>query len=114
VEFVVDNGSGLQDGEDKMKTTITTALCVMALLAASVTPAQATRDGSSLAVTADVLLARPACLVATIIGSALFVVSLPASIPSKSVKKTAHTLVATPAKATFTRPLGELSSLDAD
>ena len=110
----MDNGSGLLDGEGKMKTTITTALCVMALLAASVTPAQATRDGSSLAVTADVLLARPACLVATIIGSALFVVSLPASIPSKSVKKTAHTLVVTPAKATFTRPLGELSSLDAN
>ena len=110
----MDNRSGMQDCGGKMKTTLTTALCVMALLAASVTPARATQDGSSLAVTADVLLARPACLVATIVGSALFVVCLPVTIPSKRVKKTAHTLVSTPAKATFTRPLGELSSLDAD
>ena len=96
-----------------MKTTITTALCVMALLAGSLTPAQAVEDGTSLAVTVDALVARPACLVATIVGSALFVVSLPAAIPSKSVNKAAHALVVTPGKATFTRPLGELSSLDA-
>ena len=95
-----------------MKTTMTTVVCVLALIAGSMTPAQAD-DGSSLAVTADVLLARPACLVATVIGSALFVVSLPVAIPSKSVKKVANTLVVTPGKATFTRPLGELSSLDA-
>jgi len=109
----VDNGSGLRDGEGKMKTTITTALCVIALLMGSMTPAQATQDGSSLAVTVDALVARPACFVATVIGSALFVVSLPVAIPSKSVKKAAQTLVVTPGKATFTRPLGELSSLDA-
>ena len=95
-----------------MKTTITTVVCALALLAGSLTPAQA-EDGSSLAITADALLARPACFVATVIGSALFVVTLPVAIPAKSVKKVANTLVVTPAKATFTRPLGELSSLDA-
>jgi hypothetical protein len=96
-----------------MKTTITTALCVIALLMGSITPARAVEDGSSLAVAVDAVLARPACFVATVIGSALFVVSLPVAIPSKSVKKAAHALVETPAKATFSRPLGELSSLDA-
>jgi hypothetical protein len=96
-----------------MKTSITTALCVIALLAGSMAPAQATEDNSSLAVAVDAVIARPACFVATIVGSALFVVSLPVAIPSKSVKKVAEVLVVTPAKATFTRPLGELSSLDA-
>jgi hypothetical protein len=110
--LIVDNGSGLQDCESKMKTTITAALCAVALLAGSIMPAQA-EDNSSLAVAADVVIARPACLVATIVGSALFLVCLPVAIPSKSVKKVADTLVVAPAKATFTRPLGELSSLDA-
>ena len=95
-----------------MKTSITTAICVMALLVGFVTPTQGA-DNSSLAVAADAVIARPFCFVATIVGSALFVVALPIAIPSKSVKKVADTLVVAPAKATFTRPLGELSSLDA-
>jgi hypothetical protein len=32
---------------------------------------------------------------------------LPAAIPSRSTKKAAQALVVTPAKATFTRPLGD-------
>jgi hypothetical protein len=112
LQIILDNGYGLQDCGSKMKTSIITAACVMALFAGSLTPAQAA-DNTSLAVAADAVIARPACLVATIVGSALFVVCLPAAIPSKSVKKVAETLVVAPAKATFTRPLGELSSLDA-
>jgi hypothetical protein len=46
----------------------------------------------------------------TIIGSALFVVSLPVAIPAQSVEKVAHTLVVTPAEDTFTRPLGDFDS----
>lgn len=64
------------------------------------------------AVAADVIIARPCWLVATVIGGALFVVSLPVAAMSKSVDKTARTLVAKPAHATFTRPLGDFSSLD--
>jgi len=37
----------------------------------------------------DALVVRPACLVATVIGSAVFVVALPAALFSKSVKKAA-------------------------
>lgn len=63
-------------------------------------------------VVGDVVLARPGCLLATLLGSVVFVVSLPIAVTSGSVKETANTLVVDPAKATFTRPLGDFSSLD--
>ncbi|MGO8927757.1 MAG: hypothetical protein ACLQU3_12805 [Limisphaerales bacterium] len=44
----------------------------------------------------------------TIVGSVLFVVSLPVAAPSRSIERVAHTLVVAPAKDTFTRPLGDL------
>jgi hypothetical protein len=54
---------------------------------------------------------RPACFVATVVGSAIFVVALPFAAMSKSTKKTADALVVKPAKATFSRPLGEFEEL---
>jgi hypothetical protein len=71
----------------------------------------AQEDGSPEVIAADVLIVRPVCLAATIIGAALFVVSLPISIASKSTGETCRKLVGLPARATFTRPLGEMSSL---
>ena len=68
-------------------------------------------DGSPEAMIADTIVARPACFVATVIGSAFFVVALPFAALSKSVEETAEALVVKPARATFTRPLGEFSSL---
>ena len=62
-------------------------------------------------VVADAIVVRPACFVATIVGSAFFVVSLPIAVASKSVHQTADALVVGPAKATFTRPLGDLEAL---
>jgi hypothetical protein len=97
-----------------MKTTLTTALCVSILLLGTVRPAQAIEDNGPTAVAVDAVFARPACFIATVVGSALFVVSLPAAIPSKSVKKAADTLVGVPARATFSRPLGDFSSMSAD
>jgi hypothetical protein len=93
-----------------MKTKLLTALCVLALLSTT-TSAVAGDDDKSLNIVADVGLVRPSCFVVTIAGSALFVVALPFAAMSKSVKKTAHTLVAVPAKATFTRPVGDFTSL---
>jgi hypothetical protein len=75
-------------------------------------PCRAFSDDSPEAIAADALVVRPFCLVATIVGSAVFVVSLPAAAISKSVDKTADALVNKPAKATFTRPLGRLSALN--
>ncbi len=56
--------------------------------------------------TMDVLAVRPVSLVATVFGTALFIVSLPFSIPSQSVGSTAQTLIVEPFNYTFTRPIG--------
>jgi hypothetical protein len=92
-----------------MKTKLITALSVLAIVFGTVTPASATDN--SVEVISDAAVARPACFVATVIGTAIFVAILPIALTSRSVKQTAHTLVVTPAKATFTRPLGDFSSL---
>ena len=90
-----------------MKTNlITTVLCVLALLLSTVTPTFASGDTDAAAVAVDVVVARPVSFAMTILGSVLFVVSLPVAAPSHSVGKVAHTLVVVPAKDTFTRPLG--------
>ena len=65
----------------------------------------------ALMVTGDVIIARPACLLATLVGTVVFVVSLPIAATSGSVHDTADALVKQPAAATFTRPLGDFSSL---
>lgn len=62
-------------------------------------------------IAADVLIVRPVCLAATVIGAALFLVSLPIAIVSDSSSETARKLVGLPARATFTRRLGDMSSL---
>jgi len=62
-------------------------------------------------VAVDALLVRPACMVATALGSVLFCVSLPFAAASRSVKASAHALVVRPAKAAFNRPLGDFSNL---
>jgi hypothetical protein len=62
-------------------------------------------------VAADAIVVRPACLVATAVGSVVFVVALPWAALSKSVKKTADALVVKPANATFTRPMGDVDAL---
>jgi hypothetical protein len=93
-----------------MKTKLLTALCALTLLS-SATPAVAD-DDKALDSLADVAFVRPGCMVATVGGAALFLVCLPFAAMSRSVKKTAHNLVAVPAKAAFTRPVGDFSSLE--
>ena len=92
-----------------MKAKLLTTLCVLAIGCA--TPCFAVEDPDPFYVVADVVLVRPACLVATVIGSAFFVVTLPVAAISKSVKSTARSLVVKPARATFTRPLGDMDTI---
>ncbi|MEQ4539291.1 MAG: hypothetical protein ABN479_10145 [Billgrantia sp.] len=61
---------------------------------------------SGAAMVADALIARPLLLVATLGGTALFVVSLPFSAMGGNVDQAAEALVKTPAEATFKRCLG--------
>lgn len=94
-----------------MKAKLITTLCVLGISLSGVAYGSEFDNTGPLTVATDAVVIRPACLVATVLGSAIFVVSLPVAAISKSVKKTADTLVAKPAKATFTRPLGDMDAL---
>ena len=93
-----------------MKTKLLTVVCVTVIGLCSVNAGHASED-KSLEVVADVALVRPGCFVATVLGSAVFIVALPIAVISGSVKETADTLVVQPAEATFTRPIGDFSTL---
>ena len=64
-------------------------------------------ENSGALMTADLILARPLGIVATVLGYAVFVVSLPFSALGGNTKQAAQKLVKEPASFTFTRPLGE-------
>ena len=59
------------------------------------------------AMTMDLVLARPGGLVATVAGTAIFVVSLPFSALGGNTGEAFDSLVANPAAYTFQRPLGD-------
>lgn len=67
---------------------------------------QENESPSAAAMVTDGLVLRPVLLGFTVIGAALFVVTLPVSAIGGNVKEAARVLVAEPAKATFTRCLG--------
>jgi hypothetical protein len=94
-----------------MTAKLLTTICVLAVGLGTATSGVAGENSGPMEAAADALVVRPACLVATVVGSAVFVVALPAALISKSVKKTADTLVVKPANATFTRPLGDMNAL---
>ena len=57
-------------------------------------------------IAADVFIYRPAGVVLTAAGSALFVLIFPATLISGGTRHTARTLVKTPFNFTFRRPIG--------
>jgi hypothetical protein len=99
----------MEERSDMRRTFV--LLVSIIFLAASTRRASAFEDGSFEAVAADAIVVRPFTFVATVLGSALFVVTLPVAAISKSTSKTAEALVLRPARMTFTRPLGELSTM---
>lgn len=61
---------------------------------------------TALAMTGDLLIARPFLLVATVVGTAVFIISSPFSAAGGNLGQAADALVVGPAKATFVRCLG--------
>ena len=61
---------------------------------------------SALAMTGDLLIARPLLLAVTAVGTAAYIVSLPFSLAGGNAMQAGETLVVGPAKATFVRCLG--------
>jgi hypothetical protein len=68
------------------------------------------REPTTAEMYADGLIARPLGLVASVLGAVVFVVTLPFTLPSKSVDSAAKELVAVPAQYTFKRPLGQFDN----
>lgn len=87
-----------------MKKAFIAFLLILALVA-SATPALA-YEASDADVACDVLLARPVGILAIVAGSAVFVVSLPFSLPTGSVPKVAQRMILDPVEFTFVRPVG--------
>ena len=59
------------------------------------------------AMAADLLVVRPLGIVASVVGTAVFIVSLPFSALGGNTKIACQKLVKDPAKFTFKRPLGD-------
>ncbi len=95
-----------------MKTRVLTVLCALAIGLGGVNVASAAPD--PIVVTADVIFVRPVCFVATIAGSCVWVLGLPIAACSKSIKSSADVLIGMPARATFTRPLGDMNMEEGD
>lgn len=76
-------------------------------LAETVDPLSGEKQTSPEAMIVDVLAARPIGLVATITGTVFFVVSLPFSALGGNTEEAWDSLVVSPAKYTFRRPLGD-------
>ena len=93
-----------------MKIKLLTAIIALTLLSGA-TPGYAYQD-RSLDVIFDAALVRPSCVIVTAAGSVLFVAILPFAAMSGSVHSTAHTLVTVPARAAFTRPVGDFTSIE--
>ena len=55
----------------------------------------------------DAVVVRPVGIIATVIGSAFWVVSLPFTLLANDVDSASEKLVKDPARYTFKRPLGE-------
>lgn len=89
---------------------LTAVMLSVAAIPAGAAPIR--QEPSSTAVVYDVLLLRPLGLVATTVGTALFIAGLPFTIPSQSVKVTADKLVAAPFNFTFRRPIGNMDYLN--
>jgi len=83
---------------------------IVGALPASASP----RNVTSTEVAADVLVVRPLCFVSAVIGSVVFVVTLPVTAPCHGVCEAADVLVARPGHAAFVRELGDMDALSDD
>jgi len=95
----------------RLLTAVTRPAAAMALSVALVAPQvtvaqEVEEEPSALAMAGDAIIARPLGLVFTVVGTALYVVTLPFSALGGNAKQAGQELVVGPAKATFVRCLG--------
>jgi len=103
---------------DKQRFSAKALLLVLSLLLCNLTVAQGSYVGrtsdagevvenpSGMAMTGDLLIVRPVMFTITVVGAAMWLVSLPFTAAGGNIKQAGDTLVVTPAKHTFYRCLG--------
>ena len=92
---------------DKIKQKLVVLLAVTFVFAGEVNA-----NPAAPAIIADVFICRPLGILALAGGSALYVLTLPFTIPAKGKESAKRTLVLYPYHYTFTRQLGEFHDED--
>lgn len=101
------NGEGAAMKTRKMTSMITAVVMLLVMSLPQAVVAQTVdEEPSAGAMAGDLLLARPLLLATTVLGGALYIVTLPFSVAGGNAKAAADTLVGKPAEATFIRCLG--------
>lgn len=91
----------------KISRILTTTMAVCLLAFSSIGHARAVDESpSALAMAGDAVFVRPALFATTLVGSAVYLVSLPFSLLGGNAGEAGEVLVVGPAKATFVRCLG--------
>jgi hypothetical protein len=88
------------------KTIIVVSAMLMLILPLQSQAAEIKESPSAAAMVFDGIIVRPITLVATVIGGALWIVTLPFSLLGGNAGEAGETLVLEPAAATFLRCLG--------
>ena len=83
-----------------------TAFLVVLIMVLSTGPVSA-YETSDIDIIADVLFARPGGIAAIVAGTAVFILALPFSLPTRSEEVVAHYVVLDPVEFTFCRPVGD-------
>ncbi len=89
-----------------LKMLATAALMASMIAQPTIAAETARQKPSAIEMGADLIIARPVQLLATAVGTVVFVASLPFTLLGNNVGQAGKTLVAGPAKATFARCLG--------
>ncbi len=92
----------------RIRVTLAATLVLLMTFVGTAAHASSTveEEPSALAMVGDAVFVRPALLAATVVGSAVYTVSLPFSLIGGNASEAGHTLVVGPSKATFVRCLG--------
>ncbi|QSP95391.1 hypothetical protein LPB19_02925 [Marinobacter salinisoli] len=91
----------------KLSRTLIATLAACLLAFSSIGHARSVEESpSALAMTGDALFARPVLFATTLVGGAVYLVSLPFSLLGGNAAEAGETLVLGPARATFVRCLG--------
>jgi hypothetical protein len=94
-----------------MKARLATLVCVTVLILTGTTSLPAQEHPSVVVKVADAVAVRPICFASTVVGTTFFVLALPVTTLLKRNHPAVEALVIHPAKATFTRPLGNMDAL---